>query len=165
MAPTRVRAFVALGSNLDGPETQVRSALLALGRLPLTRLAAASSLYSTPPWGLLEQPDFINAVAMLETALAPKPLLETLKRLEGEAGRKPGLRYGPRVLDLDLLWYEGSSLQTPELQLPHPRMHERAFVVLPLAEIAPGLTLSSGLSAAAQAAVLDCSGIRRLKPT
>lgn len=165
MSPERVRAFVALGSNLESPAQQVRLAISALDQLPSTRVLQASSLYQTPPWGVLDQPDFVNAVAELETALTPLDLLSELQRLEEEAGRVRARRFGPRVLDLDLLWHGQGAIDTPFLTLPHPRMHERAFVMLPLAEIAPGLGLATGMTAAQQAARLDAAGILRLPPS
>lgn len=165
MSQARVRAFVALGSNLEVPQAQVRAALLELHRLPSTRLVRASSLYLTPPWGITDQPDFVNAVAEIETALAPLELLGELQRIERESGRVRGQRFGPRVIDLDLLWQADARLQHPDLTLPHPRMHERAFVMLPLAEIAPELKLDCGVCAREQAARLGAEGIRRLSPT
>lgn len=165
MSPERVCAFVALGSNLESPAQQVRLAISALDQLPSTRVVQASSLYQTPPWGVLDQPDFVNAVAELETALTPHDLLSELQRLEEAAGRVRARRFGPRVLDLDLLWHGQGAIETPLLTLPHPRMHERAFVMLPLAEIAPGLGLATGTTAAQQAARLDAAGILRLPPS
>jgi 2-amino-4-hydroxy-6-hydroxymethyldihydropteridine diphosphokinase len=161
MSQARARAFVALGSNLEDPQAQVRAALLKLDQLPSTRLVRTSCLYLTPPWGITDQPDFVNAVAELETALTPIDLLGELQRIERETGRVRGQRFGPRVLDLDLLWQAGAQLEHSDLTLPHPRMHERAFVMLPLAEIAPELGLAGG-AAAELAAKLDAAGIRRL---
>ncbi|BBD80584.1 2-amino-4-hydroxy-6-hydroxymethyldihydropteridine diphosphokinase [Aerosticca soli] len=136
------RAFVALGSNLGDPRGQLERACEALARLPATQLAARSRLYRTPPWGMTAQPPFLNAVAMLETTLAPNTLLEALLAIERAAGRVRGTeRWGPRTLDLDLLHMEETVLDTPELTLPHPRIAERAFVLLPLADLAPDLVL------------------------
>ncbi len=132
-------AYIALGSNLDGPRRQVERALAALARLPHTCVVAHSRLYRTAPWGVVDQPDFINAVARLDTALAPHALLTALLDLEARAGRVRGVRNGPRVLDLDLLWYGGETLHLPDLEVPHPRLHERAFVLVPLADVAPDL--------------------------
>lgn len=136
-APTTVTAFIALGSNLGDPPAQIRSALRALGALPATRLVRYSSLYRNPPVGFREQPDFVNAVAMVETALAPHALLEELLAIERAHGRVREFRDSPRTLDLDLVLYGDLTLREPGLVIPHPRMLERAFVLLPLAEIAP----------------------------
>ncbi len=130
-------AFVALGSNLQDPASQVKKAFAALEQLPQTRLIRCSSLYRTPPVGYDNQPDFINAAAQLETALAPEDLLQALLTIESGFGRERPFPNAPRVLDLDLLLYDALYLQTPTLTLPHPRMHERGFVLFPLAEIAP----------------------------
>lgn len=138
MAET-VTACVALGSNLDDPRVQVEQGFAALAALPHTTLRARSRLYRTPPWGLVDQPDFINAAARLETALAPRELLDALLAIETRAGRVRGARNGPRTLDLDLLLYGDHAINEPGLVVPHPRLHERAFVLLPLADIAPDL--------------------------
>jgi 2-amino-4-hydroxy-6-hydroxymethyldihydropteridine diphosphokinase len=132
-------AYVALGGNLQDPVQQVRSGLADLAALPDTRLTAHSSLYRTPPVGKLDQPDFINAVARLETRLPPERLLQALLDIESRHARVRGERNGPRTLDLDLLLYAEREIRSPDLTVPHPRMHERAFVLVPLAEIAPGL--------------------------
>jgi len=134
-------AFVGLGSNLDDPESQIRRALAALGRLPLTRLLAPSSLYRSAPVGYSGQPDFINAVAEVQTGLAPRALLEALQAIEQAHGRKRAFRNAPRTLDLDLLLYDDAAISEPGLDVPHPRMHERAFVLAPLTEIAPGCAI------------------------
>jgi 2-amino-4-hydroxy-6-hydroxymethyldihydropteridine diphosphokinase len=135
-----VAAFVGVGSNLDTPIHQVQNALSALDRLPQTRLTASSHLYRTVPWGVTDQPDFINAVAKLETTLEASDLMRGLLDIEREFGRRrDGERYGPRILDLDLLIYSGQRIDEPGLRIPHPRLHERAFVLVPLAEIAPTL--------------------------
>lgn len=131
-----VRAYVALGANLGDAQATVARALADLGGLPQTRLVARSSLYRSAPIDA-GGPDFINAVAGLETQLAPLDLLDELQRLELEAGRERPYRNAPRTLDLDLLLYGDAGIGEPRLVVPHPRMHERAFVLLPLAEIAP----------------------------
>lgn len=138
MAET-VTACVALGSNLDDPRAQVERGLTALATLSKTRLLVLSRLYRTPPWGMLDQPDFINAAARLETTLAPRELLEALLAIEARAGRVRGIRNGPRTLDLDLLLYGDRVIDEPDLVVPHPRLHERAFVLLPLADVAAEL--------------------------
>lgn len=137
------RAFVALGGNLGDTRTYLRQALDALARLPHTRLLAVSRFYRTPPWGVREQPAFLNAAAELQTDLAPHALLDALLDIERAAGRiRDGERWGPRTLDLDLLHVDGIVMHDARLTLPHPRIAERAFVLLPLAELAPGLELA-----------------------
>ena len=135
-----MRAFVALGSNLADPRAQVLRAFDALACLPGTTLAARSRLYRSAPWGNTAQPEFVNAVAELDTALEPRELLDGLLAIERAMGReRNGERWGPRVLDLDLLLHEGRVLHEPGLTLPHPHLHQRAFVLLPLNDIAPDL--------------------------
>ncbi len=137
-----VDAWIGLGSNLRGPAAQVRRALAALAGLPQSRLVARSSLYRSPPMGPQDQPDFVNAVARLATTLEPVDLLVHLQRLEREAGRGAGgRRWGARVLDLDLLLWGERHLESPTLVLPHPGLPERAFVLYPLAELAPALSV------------------------
>ena len=137
MSPAAQPAFIGLGSNLAAPEQQILSAFDELARLPHSRLKAASSLYRSAPVGYADQPDFINAVAWLETTLTPLQLLHALFDLEHRHGRERTFRNAPRILDLDLLMYDGLICVEPGLTLPHPRMHERAFVLAPLLEIAP----------------------------
>jgi 2-amino-4-hydroxy-6-hydroxymethyldihydropteridine diphosphokinase len=134
-------AHIGIGSNQDDPVRQVRDAFEELAALPSTRLAARSSLYRTAPVGGPDQPDFVNAVARVETALTPAALLQRLLAIEQRHGRVRGERYGPRALDLDLLLYADEVVGARGLQVPHPRMHERAFVLLPLEEVTPGLTI------------------------
>ncbi|MBD9367689.1 2-amino-4-hydroxy-6-hydroxymethyldihydropteridine diphosphokinase [Xanthomonas sp. XNM01] len=133
-----VRACVGLGANLGDAADSVRAAAAALDALPRTRLLALSRLYRTPAWGREDQPDFINAAACVETTLAPSALLQALLEIELAFGRQrdPGDRWGPRTLDLDLLLYGDQVLDLPGLEVPHPRLHERAFALVPLAEIA-----------------------------
>jgi 2-amino-4-hydroxy-6-hydroxymethyldihydropteridine diphosphokinase len=140
----RNEAYVALGSNQDDSVGHVRQAFSDLAALPRTRLAKRSSLYRTAPVGFLEQPDFINAVALLETGLVPLALLRELLAIEKRHGRVRAAPNGPRTLDLDLLIYADLQLQLPGLTLPHPRMRERAFVLAPLAEIGPDLIIPGG---------------------
>lgn len=134
-------AYVGLGSNLEQPEGQLRRALDELSRLPGTRLSAHSGLYRNPPMGPVPQPDYVNAVAALETILAPLELLDRLQAVEQAHGRVRIERWGPRTLDLDLLLYAERIIDEPRLQVPHPGLHERPFVLYPLAEIAPQLTI------------------------
>ena len=125
-------AYVALGANLADPTTQVRAALTALTELPQSRLLRASSLYRTAPVGIAHQPDFINAVAALETTLSPHELLAALFAIEAAFGRRRDYHHAPRTLDLDLLLYDEQVIDSPHLTLPHPRLHLRAFVIAPL---------------------------------
>jgi 2-amino-4-hydroxy-6-hydroxymethyldihydropteridine diphosphokinase len=136
-------AYVALGSNLDDPRAQVLRGFDALARLPNTKLIARSRLYRSAPWGVREQPEFVNAAAELETYLEPRALLDALLAIERAAGReRHGPRWGPRLLDLDLLLYGDRVLHEPGLALPHPHLHERAFVLLPLHDLAPALEVA-----------------------
>ena len=130
-------AFIALGSNLDDPAAQVKSAMTALEALPLTRVLKCSSLYRSAPVGYLDQPDFINAVVQVETGFAPHALLDAMLVLEQARGRTREFANAPRTLDLDLLLYDDRVLHEHGLTLPHPQMHRRAFVLQPLLEIAP----------------------------
>lgn len=134
-------AFIGLGSNLEDPSGQLQRAFADIGRLPDTRLIARSSLYRSAPVGYLDQPDFVNAVARVETALAPQELLRELLRIEHEHGRERTFRNAPRTLDLDVLLYDDLQLHEHGLTIPHPQMHLRAFVLRPLLEIAPGCVI------------------------
>lgn len=155
-------AYVALGSNLDDPKQQVLAAMDALAGLPHTRLLGRSHLYRTPPWGYAAQPDFINAAVALDTQLGPRALLDRLLELERRAGRERARANGPRTLDLDLLHVEGVQCHDAHLTLPHPRMLERAFVLLPLNDIAPTLALTATRTVAEQLASLDLAGCERI---
>ncbi len=130
-------AYVALGANLGDAARAVRAAFDALAELPDTRLLAHSGLYRTAPVGVTGQPDYVNAVAALSTRLPAAALLDALLAIESERGRTRDYHQAPRTLDLDLLLYDDEVIATPNLVVPHPRMHERAFVLVPLAEIAP----------------------------
>jgi 2-amino-4-hydroxy-6-hydroxymethyldihydropteridine diphosphokinase len=155
-------AYVALGSNLCDPRRQLLDAMDALSNLPDTRLLQRSRLYRTPPWGVLEQPPFINAAVELDTALSPHALLDAMLAIEQRAGRVRAERNGPRTLDLDLLHVDGVQLDDPQLTLPHPRMAERAFVLLPLHDIAPTLRLPGQATVAELLARLDLAGCERV---
>jgi 2-amino-4-hydroxy-6-hydroxymethyldihydropteridine diphosphokinase len=128
------RAYLALGTNLGDRAANMGEARRLLGKLGT--IAAMSSLHETPPWGVLDQPMFLNAACLLETALAPQALLAAIKGIEQAMGRAPAVRYGPRLIDIDILLYDDLVLSTPELTIPHPLLHERSFVLLPLREIA-----------------------------
>ncbi len=156
-------AYVGLGSNLDDPELQVRQALAALGRLERTRLVLQSSLYGSRPWGLAEQPDFVNAAAGLLTQLAVEQFFGRLRDLERRLGRTPStVRWGPRRIDLDLLAFGPLRLETAGLRLPHPGVVSRNFVLYPLHEIAPDLILPGGARVRELVAQADRTGIWRL---
>lgn len=146
----RHTAFIGLGSNLDEPHAQLQRAFAELDGLPDTCLVARSSLYRSAPVGFADQPDFVNAVARVETALGPQALLEALLRIEHRHGRERTFRNAPRTLDLDVLLYGDLQLHEHGLTLPHPHMHLRAFVLQPLLEIAPDCVIP-GIGSAAQA--------------
>ena len=133
----RVAAYIGLGSNLEDPASQIKSGYAALAALPATELIARSALYRSAPVGYSDQPDFINAVAKVKTALDARALLDALLAIELNHGRVRNFPNAPRTLDLDLLLYGDLKLHAPGLTIPHPRMHERAFVLVPLAEIDP----------------------------
>ncbi len=128
--------YIALGSNIR-PEANLAAAARALGGL--VAITGRSPVYRTPPWGYAAQADFLNAVVAAQTALAPPDLLARLLALETSLGRERTIANGPRTIDLDLLCYDAQVLDTPQLTLPHPRLHERAFVLVPLCDLAPGL--------------------------
>ncbi len=156
-------AYVALGSNLGDPQQHLRDAVVALAALPQTCVLARSRMYSTPPWGVQQQPPFVNAAVQLRTALAPEALLDALLAIERAHGRRrDGERWGPRTLDLDLLHVEGAHCNQPRLTLPHPRIGERAFVLLPLNDLAPALELPGQGRVAELLAAVDITGCRPL---
>jgi 2-amino-4-hydroxy-6-hydroxymethyldihydropteridine diphosphokinase len=131
--------YVGLGSNLADPEEQLNRARFELAEIPDTRLIACSGLYQSPPIGPQDQPDFLNAVAHLETRLEAAQMLRELQRIEDAHGREREVRWGARTLDLDLLLYGDEIIDTPQLQVPHPEMRRRSFVLYPLQELAPEL--------------------------
>ena len=155
-------AYVALGANLGDPASTIRAAFGALANLPESRVAHCSSLYRTAPVGILDQPEFVNAVAMLETTLAPEALLDARLEVEQRFGRIRAEKNGPRTLDLDLLLYDDQFVELPRLTLPHPRLHLRAFVLQPLAELAPDLIIPGRGSIAAWLPAVANQGIVRL---
>ena len=159
-----VIAFVGLGGNLGEPVATLGAALQALDEVQDTRLLRASRLYRTPAWGLEQQPDFINAVAMLETRLSAQVLLESLFVIERRHGRlrEAELRWGPRTLDLDLLLYGDALIDEPGLHVPHPHLHERAFALLPLLEIAADVEIPGRGLARNAVSLLEKSNIQPL---
>jgi 2-amino-4-hydroxy-6-hydroxymethyldihydropteridine diphosphokinase len=134
-------AFIGLGSNLEDPLSQLQRAFADLEGLPGTRLLARSSLYRSAPIGLLDQPDFMNAVAKIATGLTPQALLDALLHIEHSHGRERTFRNAPRTLDLDVLLYDDIQLHEHGLTIPHPQMHRRAFVLQPLLEVAPDVAI------------------------
>lgn len=158
------RCFVGLGANLGDAAATVVDAIASLARLPDTRLVRASRLYRTPAWGVTAQPDFINAVAMLDTARDPLALLEDLLSIERDAGRdrSAATRWGPRALDLDLLLYGERVIDMPGLHVPHPHLHERAFVLVPLVEIAPDVRIPGVGAARDRLAAMETAGVQAL---
>jgi 2-amino-4-hydroxy-6-hydroxymethyldihydropteridine diphosphokinase len=155
------RAWVGLGGNLGNVETTLMEALWAIDALPQTSIRAQSALYRTPAWGRTGQPDFLNAAVELQTRMTPRVLLEHLLAIEVRFGRVRGNeeRWGPRKLDLDLLVFGDLELDEPGLHLPHPHLHERAFVLVPLAEIAPSLQIAGRGRVDQLLAAVDASGI------
>lgn len=164
MSAPLVRAYIGLGGNLGDVAGTLANAFIALDALGQTRLIARSAIYRSPAWGMTEQPAFLNAVAALDTALAADALLAGLLRTERMAGRERvgAVRWGPRTLDLDLLLYADAVIDQPGLRLPHPHLHERAFVLLPLAEIAPDAIVPGHGRVADLAAAVDADGIAAL---
>ncbi len=154
-------AFVGLGGNVGDAAAALRAAFAELDALPGTRLLRVSRLYRTPAWGVEDQPDFVNAAAMLETGLDAQALLGHLLAIERAHGRERAddRRWGPRTLDLDLLLYADATIDEPGLRVPHPRLHLRAFALRPLVEIAPDAALPGIGRAAAALAQLPDDGI------
>lgn len=163
--PSPVRAFVAFGANLGDPAEAFALALAQLAALPGTRVLAQSSLYRSAPIGVAGQPDYVNAVIALDTELDARALLDALLAIEHQGGRTRAFHMAPRTMDLDLLLHGDQVIDAPGLQVPHPRMHQRAFTLLPLAEIAPD-TMIPGVGAVADLlpTVADQT-IVRMKPT
>jgi 2-amino-4-hydroxy-6-hydroxymethyldihydropteridine diphosphokinase len=153
--------YLALGTNLGDRRANLEAAIHAMP--PVVQPLSASHIYETPPWGVLDQPHFLNQVILVETELEPDELLSWLKRLETDLGREPGLRYGPRLIDLDILLFDNLQLESPALTIPHPRLAERAFVLAPLTDLAPELRPAGmELTVAEMLARLDRTGIRNV---
>jgi 2-amino-4-hydroxy-6-hydroxymethyldihydropteridine diphosphokinase len=158
MTARPVTAYLALGSNLGDRAAHIRSGTAALAAHPAVELLAVSRLYETPPWGPVPQGPYLNACAAVATTLAPRALLDLCLAIERRAGRERTLRWGPRTLDLDILLYGDAAVDEPDLRIPHPRMMERAFVLVPLADLAPDLVVAD-TSIRDALARLDRSGI------
>ena len=158
-----VRAYIGLGSNLLSPLRQVKRAIAELAQLPQSRLAAVSWIYRSRPMGPADQPDYINAVAAIDTCLAPLELLDGLQEIENHHGRKRGaVQWGPRTLDLDLLLFGDAQIDEPRLIVPHPGMQERSFVLRPLMDLAPSLKLPDGKPLTLLCDALDDDGLERV---
>lgn len=149
------RAGIGLGSNVGDPVANVCAGIDALGEVGTVR--KSSRLYRTKPWGRAEQADFCNAAAIVETNLSPRELLAQLKTLEQRLGRTPSERWGPRAIDFDILFYDDVQLDEPGLQIPHPRLMERAFALVPLAEIDPRFAAAAEALAPAERASVEAN--------
>ena len=167
LSAVRATLFVALGSNLDHPAMHVQRAMRDIEELPETALLKVSSLYETAPVGLMDQPPFVNAVARVATMLSPHEFLARLHAIEAQHGRLRNSlseqRNGPRTLDLDILIYDDLQISERGLTIPHPRMCERAFVLVPLVEIAPDVNIPGKGFARELLATLDCTGVTHLR--
>jgi 2-amino-4-hydroxy-6-hydroxymethyldihydropteridine diphosphokinase len=158
---TSVLIYLGLGSNLGDRLQNLRDAQLALS--PLVQVLRASQVYETLPWGFSDQPPFLNLVLEAQTGLAPLALLAHLKSIETQLGRVPTFRFGPRLIDIDILFYADRVIELPDLRIPHPRLAERAFVLVPLAELVPDLPHPLfGLTIRQLAAQVDSSGVEAL---
>jgi len=158
-APIWRPAYIGVGGNLQQPRDRVIEAFGHLGNLPATRLEVRSRLYLTRPMGPQDQPPFVNAVAGVLTGLTARELLDALLGVERLMGRERQVRWGPRIIDLDLLWMTGEPIREPGLELPHPGVSMRNFVLYPLADIAPTLTIPGFGKVADLKATIDCDGI------
>ncbi len=157
--PASITCYLGLGSNLGQREENLRQAVAHIG--PVMAVAAVSPVYETPPWGVTEQPDFLNICLAGETSLSPRALLTALKAIETRMGRQPTYRWGPRLIDIDLLFYGDWVIADADLIIPHPHLAERAFVLAPQADIAPDFVHpQSHKTVSAMLAELDCAGLR-----
>jgi len=154
--------YIGLGSNLDAPLKQLQRAVTELGELPKTRLTTLSCWYRSAPMGPQDQPDYYNGVAQLQTELPPLDLLRQLQAIEQQHQRIRGRHWGPRTLDLDILLYGDQFIDLPDLQIPHPGLYQRNFVLLPLADIAPALEFPDGSQLAMRLENCPSEGIVRL---
>ncbi len=154
--------YLSLGTNLGDRSAMLAKALATLDDMPAVRVVRSSPVYESEPWGLTEQPKFLNIVAEIETALAPLELLNALKDLEQRLGRQPARRWGPRCIDVDVILWGDTIMSTPELAIPHQRFRERAFVLTPLADLAPeAVDPETGSTIAALASRLGTAGLAR----
>jgi 2-amino-4-hydroxy-6-hydroxymethyldihydropteridine diphosphokinase len=158
--PGWIEIGLGLGGNVGDAPAAIAEALHTLEARGHIRLGAVSTIYRTPPWGPVAQADFANACALAATDLAPRDLLAEIKTVETLLGRAPSVRWGPRRIDIDILFYAGATLDTPDLVIPHESLFERAFVLVPLAEIAPDLTIA-GRRVAEAASTVATAGVRR----
>ncbi len=152
------QVLIGLGGNIGDPLASMRAALHALDKHPLCRVAKVSSVWRTPPWGVTEQPDFLNACAAVSTTLEPRAFLERCLSIEQELKRVRDVRWGPRSIDIDILFFGGREFNEPGLIVPHPRLADRAFVLVPLAEIAPD-AVRNGKPVAELAVLSDQTGM------
>ena len=160
-----VTAYLGLGANLGDREAGINKALVELIRTGACRLIRISSLYATEPVGIKEQPEFLNAVAEIETDMPPLELLQAIRSVERKTGREKTFKWGPRVIDIDILLYGDTCLTEESLEIPHPEMHKRAFVLTPLAEIAPqAMHPKLGLTAREMSAEIGAEGVRKYTP-
>lgn len=158
-----MKAWLGLGSNLQQPLQQLQQAIDKIVLTDGIEVLKTSSFYRTPPWGDQHQDDFINAVVQIETSLDPLPLLRVLQLIENEMGRlRGGRRWGPRLIDIDLLLFGDLQLQSVDLEVPHPRMHERAFVLIPLSELDANLNIPGRDDIGKLLSGIDCKGVVRL---
>ncbi|MEN6357238.1 MAG: 2-amino-4-hydroxy-6-hydroxymethyldihydropteridine diphosphokinase [Armatimonadota bacterium] len=157
-------AYLGLGANLEDNIANVHKAIAMVDAHEGCTVSAVSSIYITKPVGVIDQPDFANAVIRVETTLDPYELLDICNKIEDEMGRKRTIRWGPRVIDMDILLYEGVNIDEERLSIPHPRMMERAFVLVPLAEVAPDMELPGSISAREAANNIDRAGIIEIIP-
>jgi 2-amino-4-hydroxy-6-hydroxymethyldihydropteridine diphosphokinase len=155
-----IPVYLSLGSNLADRKSNLEAVRSALP--PEVVILEASSFYETEPWGYVDQPDFLNQILLAETQLSAADLLAYVKDLEVEIGREPNFRFGPRLVDIDIIFYGDQIIQQPDLEIPHPRFRERAFVLVPLAEISPDLLVpGTDQTVSDLLEVLDRSGVRR----
>ncbi len=156
------KVYLGLGSNLNSPARQIKTALKAIAKLPGTQLVVCAPWYRSIAVGPGSQPRYINTVVAIDTVLKPRTLLQVLQQIEQQQGRKRIVRWGPRTLDIDILLYDRQALNTQQLKIPHPRLGERNFVLYPLADIAPNLSLPNGTPLAKLLANCSPEGIVRL---
>jgi len=156
--PQTATVALGLGSNMGDRQNHITLALDSLAMHPGIDMIAVSGLYETPPWGKTDQPAFLNAAVLIETDLAPRTLLEAVLGIERSLGRVRGQLWGPRTIDVDILLYGDTKVDEPGLTIPHPRIHERAFVIRPLADVLPGAVIA-GRSVSDWLQTLDVSGI------